>query len=179
MLDAGLNTYWGSRTQQRLHQSTHCGEFVVMTSIYVLVRRRYKPVLLCSGLWGLIGTGLFTVTSTSECNLHKAFEGLCYCMLRLPPMVSLSPPTADEPSLHGVISELGGENGCTDCWLPDNHRNIPRQCICTLWASLCHPDWPFCLGGVKVQVSLLPSIQHHAICFKKYMCCIVLEGVAV
>eukprot|EP00731_Ephydatia_muelleri_P027873 Em0019g746a len=44
------------------------------------------PIHALCGLWGLIGTGLFTVTSTSECNLHEAFEGLCYCTLRLPPM---------------------------------------------------------------------------------------------
>eukprot|EP00731_Ephydatia_muelleri_P027903 Em0019g776a len=47
---------------------------------------KVAPIHALCGLWGLIGTGLFTVTSTSECNLHEAFEGLCYCTLRLPPM---------------------------------------------------------------------------------------------
>eukprot|EP00731_Ephydatia_muelleri_P027859 Em0019g732a len=54
------------------------------------------PIHALCGLWGLIGTGLFTVTSTSECNLHEAFEGLCYCTLRLPPMVPLPPPLTKE-----------------------------------------------------------------------------------
>ena len=40
-----------------------------------------------SGLWSLIGTALFLGGTTAECNLHAAFEGLCYCHLRLPPLV--------------------------------------------------------------------------------------------
>ena len=40
-----------------------------------------------SGLWSLIGTALFLGGTTTECNLHAAFEGLCYCHLRLPPLV--------------------------------------------------------------------------------------------
>ena len=41
-----------------------------------------------SGLWSLIGTALFLVGDAAECNLHAAFEGLCYCQLRLPQLVS-------------------------------------------------------------------------------------------
>ena len=44
--------------------------------------------IISSGLWSLIGTALFLVGDTAECNLHAAFEGLCYCQLRLPQLVS-------------------------------------------------------------------------------------------
>eukprot|EP00731_Ephydatia_muelleri_P027904 Em0019g777a len=46
---------------------------------------RVFPVHALCGLWGLIGTGLLVAGPESECNLHAAFEGLCYCELRLPP----------------------------------------------------------------------------------------------
>lgn len=47
---------------------------------------KVAPIHALCGLWGLIGTGLFMATPTSDCNLHETFEGLCYCTLRLPPM---------------------------------------------------------------------------------------------
>lgn len=45
-------------------------------------------VFLCSGLWSVIATGLFMVGRSADCNLHAAFEGLCYCHLRLPHLVT-------------------------------------------------------------------------------------------
>ncbi|XP_064402709.1 uncharacterized protein LOC135348427 isoform X3 [Halichondria panicea] len=45
---------------------------------------RVVPVHGLCGLWSLIATGVFIYPGVSECNLHAAFEGLCYCTLRLP-----------------------------------------------------------------------------------------------
>ena len=122
------------------------------------------PLFTCSGLWGLIGTGLFMITPASECNLHEAFEGLCYCTLRLPPMVRLSPPPLHPlpqlwkvPSLFDVTSELGRKDGSTGHWIPDNDSYIVGQFICTVWTSLCDPNWTFHLDRVKVKVSLTTS----------------------
>ena len=40
-----------------------------------------------SGLWSLLAIGLFVGTPGSNCLLHATFEGLCYCSIRLPPLV--------------------------------------------------------------------------------------------
>ena len=40
-----------------------------------------------SGLWSLLAIGLFVGTPGSECLLHATFEGLCFCSIRLPPLV--------------------------------------------------------------------------------------------
>ena len=64
------------------------------------------------------------------------------------------PPGAPlkEPSLGDVISELGGENGCTVSWLPNNDRDITGLFVFTFWASLCHPNWTLRLDCVKTKV---------------------------
>ena len=64
------------------------------------------------------------------------------------------PPGAPlkEPSLSDAISELGGENGCTDSWLPNNDRDIAGLLVFTFWASLCHPNWALHLDCVKTKV---------------------------
>ena len=107
------------------------------------------------------------ITPASECNLHEAFEGLCYCTLRLPPMVRLSPPPLHPlpqlwkvPSLCDVTSELGRKDGSTGHWIPDNDSYIVGQFICTVWTSLCDPNWTFHLDRVKVKVSLTTSSYH-------------------
>ena len=43
--------------------------------------------MYCSGFWSVIAVGLFIYTKQAQCNLHATFEGLCYCELRLPPLV--------------------------------------------------------------------------------------------
>lgn len=45
------------------------------------------PVHGVCGLWSLLTTGLFQIGNPANCNLHAAFEGLCYCTLRLPSLV--------------------------------------------------------------------------------------------
>lgn len=45
-------------------------------------------LICCSGLWSVIATGLFLFGQAATCNLHAAFEGLCYCHLRLPHLVT-------------------------------------------------------------------------------------------
>lgn len=45
---------------------------------------RVVPVHGMCGLWSVIATGLFLFGQAATCNLHAAFEGLCYCHLRLP-----------------------------------------------------------------------------------------------
>jgi hypothetical protein len=47
---------------------------------------RVVPVHAVCGLWSLLAIGIFRVGDPSRCNLHAAFEGLCYCQLRLPPL---------------------------------------------------------------------------------------------
>ena len=42
-----------------------------------------------SGLWSVLSVGLLVVTDQAQCNLHATFEGLCYCELRMPVLVSL------------------------------------------------------------------------------------------
>ena len=91
ILVAGWNTNLILRTQPGCSQFMASGEWVLsrprchwcghVTSL------PWKLFVLCSGLWGLIGTGLFVAGPESECNLHATFEGLCYCELRLPPAV--------------------------------------------------------------------------------------------
>ena len=46
--------------------------------------------LYCSGLWSLLAVAVFVqeYDPQSLCNVHAAFEGLCYCNLRLPCLVS-------------------------------------------------------------------------------------------
>ena len=52
------------------------------------IRHSIFSFTISSGLWSLIGTALFLVGDAAECNLYAAFEGLCYCQLRLPQLVS-------------------------------------------------------------------------------------------
>ena len=59
-----------------------------MSGINVYTFFVVPPHAICSGLWSIIATALFLVGPTADCNLHAAFEGLCYCILRLPPLVS-------------------------------------------------------------------------------------------
>ena len=55
--------------------------------LFIAVLFISPPLVWCSGLWSIIATALFLVGHAAECNLHAAFEGLCYCILRLPPLV--------------------------------------------------------------------------------------------
>lgn len=48
---------------------------------------RVVPVHGVCGLWSLLATGVFQIGNAANCNLHAAFEGLCYCTLRLPQLV--------------------------------------------------------------------------------------------
>ena len=50
---------------------------------------RVVPVHGVCGLWSLIAIGVFQTGGPARCNLHAAFEGLCYCHLRLPSLVSV------------------------------------------------------------------------------------------
>jgi ammonia channel protein AmtB len=45
---------------------------------------RVVPVHAVCGLWSLLAIGIFQAGDPARCNLHAAFEGLCYCHLRLP-----------------------------------------------------------------------------------------------
>jgi uncharacterized membrane protein YgcG len=45
---------------------------------------RVVPVHAVCGLWSLLAIGVFQAGDPARCNLHAAFEGLCYCHLRLP-----------------------------------------------------------------------------------------------
>lgn len=45
------------------------------------------PVHGVCGLWSVVAIGLLGVGTPAHCNLHAAFEGLCYCHLRLPVLV--------------------------------------------------------------------------------------------
>ena len=56
-------------------------------SLLVTKFARVSTLPLNSGLWSVIATGLFLVGGPAKCNLHAAFEGLCYCRLRLPQLV--------------------------------------------------------------------------------------------
>ena len=47
------------------------------------------PVHAVCGLWSLLAIGVFQAGDPARCNLHAAFEGLCYCHLRLPQLVSV------------------------------------------------------------------------------------------
>lgn len=42
------------------------------------------PVHGVCGLWSVVAIGLLGAGTPARCNLHAAFEGLCYCHLRLP-----------------------------------------------------------------------------------------------
>ena len=52
----------------------------------------FKCYLCCSGLWSLLAVAVFVqeYNPQSLCNVHAAFEGLCYCNLRLPCLVSIT-----------------------------------------------------------------------------------------
>ena len=50
---------------------------------------RVVPVHAVCGLWSLLAIGVFQAGDPARCNLHAAFEGLCYCHLRLPQLVSV------------------------------------------------------------------------------------------
>lgn len=45
---------------------------------------RVVPVHAVCGLWSLLAIGIFQTDGQARCNLHAAYEGLCYCRLRLP-----------------------------------------------------------------------------------------------
>ena len=90
-LAAGWSTSLTSRTQLVLYLSTQYGRNSSMkltSAINVYTFFVVPPHAICSGLWSIIATALFLVGPTANCNLHAAFEGLCYCILRLPPLVS-------------------------------------------------------------------------------------------
>jgi Amt family ammonium transporter len=65
---------------------------------------RVVPVHGVCGLWSLLAIGVFQFGGPARCNLHAAFEGLCYCHLRLP---SLSQGEVMAAQLSGALIMIG------------------------------------------------------------------------
>ena len=147
ILAAGWNIDLISRTQPECSQSMVSGEWVQSMILLLWI--------LCSGLWGLIGTGLLVAGPESECNLHATFEGLCYCELRLPPAVC-----CPSPSLPRIITvpfaHVGtrGEDFGTDPWFSDHLWNWTGFFCSVVWSTLCHPHQSLCAGLGKDEVSV-------------------------
>lgn len=53
------------------------------------------PVHGVCGLWSVVAIGLLGAGTPARCNLHAAFEGLCYCHLRLPVLVCTDSSVCD------------------------------------------------------------------------------------
>ena len=58
------------------------------TAATTTTRRYLLFCLLFSGLWSMLAVGVFMFTHESDCRLHATFEGLCFCHMKLPYMVS-------------------------------------------------------------------------------------------
>ena len=105
----------------------------------------------------------------SECNLHAAFEGLCYCELRLPPAVCC--PSLSLPHIITVpFAHVGTrrEDLGTDPWFLDNPRHRVILCASVIWIIVPCSHQPFyaSLGKDKVRSTynyIGSLVQHYAV----------------
>ena len=128
MLAATWSTDLTSKTQLMLFQCMECG---VCTYIFALTISYYIPHLvfplvnilsihsfapfaynLSSGLWSLLAVAIFQFGHSADCNLHATFEGLCYCILRLPPLVSRYISITGPSILLTDLNNLGRASLC-------------------------------------------------------------------
>lgn len=96
---------------------------------------RVVPVHAVCGLWSLLAIGIFQTDGQARCNLHAAYEGLCYCRLRLPTLVLIFLPLFTlSLSLHALEPRRSVSLSAAWCY----HYNIyitAVLCI-TLWNTL-------------------------------------------
>ena len=93
--------------------------------------------ILSSGLWSLLAVGIFLFGEQAECSLHATFEGLCYCSIRLPPMVCTT--------LYNVyiimyyyylLTELWRTNSSTVDWSSDNDWYYCCNQFHNVWSAI-------------------------------------------
>jgi len=89
-----LNTNWVLKILPGLFQSMEYGKEIIQAFDHV----HYH--FLSSGLWSLLAVAAFVQSNESLCYLHATFEGLCYCNLRLPHLVSYTYTSYPEMDGH-------------------------------------------------------------------------------
>ena len=121
------------------------------------------PVHGVCGLWSIVAIGVFQVGAPARCNLHAAFEGLCYCHLRLPALVCVcvcvcvcvqfiivpgSVPThPPPPPPPPPPPESRRGTGLSVIRCSDHDRNISCGMFIALWHSLHSTHAAICMGS--------------------------------
>ena len=92
--------------------------------------------ILSSGLWSLLAVGIFLFGEQAECSLHATFEGLCYCSIRLPPMVCTTLYNVYIIMYYYLLTELWRTNSSTVDWSSDNDWYYCCNQFHNVWSAI-------------------------------------------
>ena len=81
----------------------------------------------------------------SLCNVHAAFEGVCYCNLRLPCLVSVTYHRGTHRlTIHlAICVGMDREIWCSNNWCTSNFSTWPQHWN-SLWHFIHYPNSTFC-----------------------------------